>query len=63
MAEEGLEFPDEAAAKRAALKGVKEMMATDIAEGILDLSSRLDVTDASGQLLFTIPFSAALTAP
>ena len=61
LAEEGLEYPDEAAARRAALAGVRGMIAADVADGILDLGSRMDVTDADGRLLFSIPFSSAVT--
>lgn len=60
VAEEGLDYPDEAAARRAALAGVRGMIAADAVEGILDLSNRLDVTDSAGRLLFSIPFSSAL---
>ncbi|HEY0629022.1 MAG TPA: hypothetical protein VGD23_06805 [Sphingomicrobium sp.] len=59
-ADEGLEFPDDEAAHAAALTGARSMIAADVLEGILDLSSHIDVTDEQGATLFTIPFSAAV---
>lgn len=59
-ADEGLDYPDDEAAQAAALAGARSMIAADVLEGILDLSSRMDVTDEQGTTLFAIPFSSAV---
>lgn len=41
-------------------RGARSMIAADVLEGILDLSSRMDVTDEQGATLFTIPFASAV---
>ena len=60
-ADEGLDYPDEEAARAAALAGARSLIASDVLEGILNLSSRIDITDSRGALLFSVPFEAAVT--
>jgi hypothetical protein len=60
-ADEGLHYPDEETARAAALAGARGLIASDVLEGILNLSSRIDVTDRGGTVLFSIPFEAAVT--
>ena len=58
--EEGRELADEAAARDEALKGIRSIAAEEVREGRLDLAGRIDVTDADGRLLFSIPFEEAV---
>lgn len=60
-AEEGLQYPNDDAARAAALAGARSMIAADVMEGVLDLSSRIDVTDEQGDALFSVPFASAVT--
>lgn len=59
-AEEGFEFANHAAARNAAVKEARSLIAADILNGILDLTSRIEVTDEQGNLLFSLPFEAAI---
>lgn len=59
-AEEGLEFPDEDFARAAALTGARSLIAADVLDGMLNLSSRIEVADERGTILFCVPFSSAV---
>ena len=59
-ADEGLDYPDEQAAREAAVAGARDMIAADVLDGRLHLSSRIDVTDADGELLFSVPFDSVV---
>jgi hypothetical protein len=58
--EEGLELPDEAAARKAAIAGARDIMAADVKRGELDLASFVEVEDDNHGWLFTISFGEAL---
>jgi hypothetical protein len=60
-ADEGLSYPDEAAARAAALAGARSMIAADLLEGSPNLDCRIEVTDKNGKLLFSIPFESAFS--
>ena len=57
-AEEGWEFADEAAALENARTAARELIASDVRDGILDLSGRIEVEDGQGNAIVTVPFSA-----
>lgn len=59
-AAEGLEYPDDDAAREAALAGARSLIAADVQEGILNLSGRIDVTDEQGKMMFSVPFESAV---
>lgn len=64
--EEGREFADDAAARAEAIAAARDVMAGDLREGRLDLTSFIEVEDEAHQLLFTIVFADAVeirTAP
>jgi hypothetical protein len=61
-AAEGLEFPDDDAARRAALAGARSLIAADVLDGMLNLDSRIDVADEGGSTLFSVPFASAVSA-
>ena len=58
--EDGVELPDVATARQRALESVRDVMAGEVRAGRLCLSCRIDVQDADGQLLFSLPFRDAL---
>lgn len=62
-ADEGLEYPDEEAARAAALAGARSLVAADVMAGVLNLAPRIDVADAQGNILFSVPFSSAVAQP
>ena len=57
---EGLDYPDDRAARTAALAGARGMIAEEVLHGRLDLDCRIDVADEHGTILFSIPFASAL---
>jgi hypothetical protein len=56
---EGVELPSEAVAE-AALVAARDCMAADVKAGRLDLSSRIDVYQADGELVQSVSFADAL---
>lgn len=58
--EEGVELEDENAAREKALSGARDLMAGDLREGELNLSSFIEVEDEAHRLLFTLHFSDAV---
>lgn len=58
--EEGLELPDEAAARDAAVRGARDLMSAEVGRGELDLSSFIEVEDENHQWLFTLTFAEAV---
>ena len=58
--EEGRDFADLDSARAAALKGAREIIAEDVADGCVDLRGRLDIVDATGAVVLTIAFSEAV---
>ena len=58
--EEGRDFADLDAARAAALKGAREIIAEDVADGVADLRGRLDVIDAAGVVVLVIKFIEAV---
>jgi hypothetical protein len=59
--EEGVDLPDEAAARRNAVEAARDVMAGDLREGRLDLTSFIEVEDDAHRLLFTLTFAEAVT--
>jgi hypothetical protein len=58
--EEGQELPDIAAARATAITSARDIMATDIRIGELDLASFIEVEDEDRQWLFTLLFLDAV---
>ncbi|HWT12628.1 MAG TPA: hypothetical protein VN231_07735 [Allosphingosinicella sp.] len=56
--EEGQELPDEAAARREAVRGGRELMCDQVRQGRLNLSHRIEVADEQGRVVLTLPFGA-----
>jgi hypothetical protein len=60
--EEGIELPDELAARNHAVSDVVELAGANVLEHRkLDLSHLIDVADESGRVLFTVRFGDVLT--
>ena len=58
--EEGLTLPSLASARLEALAGIRSLVVDEIGQGLVDLRGRLDICDAKGALLLSVPFSEAV---
>jgi len=58
---EGLELPDIEAARAAALVAARDTLSHDILNGEIDLRYRIDVEDALGAVVYSIPLGDAFT--
>jgi hypothetical protein len=58
--EEGVELPDAPAVRRNAVEAARDVMAGDLREGRLDLTSFIEVEDEAHRLLFTLTFDEAV---
>ena len=57
---QGLELGDLAAARDAALRGARDILASEVREGNLPLHEKIHVTDESGTVLFVQNFRDAV---
>jgi hypothetical protein len=55
--DEGLDLPDLDTARLKAIEGLKDVLATELLEGELDLGSFIEIEDEQHQLLMTIHLS------
>jgi hypothetical protein len=53
---EGIEFETLDAMRKAVLVTVRDLMAGDMQEGVLDLRFRIDAEDVNGKIVYTLPF-------
>jgi hypothetical protein len=58
--EEGRELADDETARAEAIAAARDVMASDLREGHLDLASFIEVEDEAHKLLFTIVFADAV---
>lgn len=58
--EEGSEFADLDAVRQYAIKAIRALLSHEITQGYVDLRGRIEVTDASGDRLLTLPFAEAV---
>jgi hypothetical protein len=58
--EEGLELPDRADLREAAIREARSVMAAEVQAGRLCLSCRIEVTDEDQALIVGVPFKEAL---
>lgn len=56
---EGMELPDEHAARSQALKAARDTLSHEMKSGCVDLRYRIDVEDDAGRLVHSLPFAAA----
>ena len=59
-ADEGWQFDDESAALQSAKSAARSLIASDVLEGILDLSARIEVEDSFGNPIVTVPFATVV---
>jgi hypothetical protein len=57
---EGQELADLDAARAAAIDGVRSLLSEEARQGQLDLSGQIEIADADGNILLTVPFSEAV---
>lgn len=62
-AEEGWELTDESAACQSAMSAARSLIASDVLDGILDLSARIEVEDSLGNSVVTVPFASVVATP
>jgi hypothetical protein len=58
--EEGEELPNVDAARLAAIRSARSIMASDVQRGILDLSSFIEIEDSEKRLVLTLGFQDAV---
>jgi hypothetical protein len=59
--EEGRELAGDVEAREEAIAAVRDIMAGDLRNGLLDLTSFIEVEDETGTLLFAVTFAEAVT--
>jgi hypothetical protein len=58
---EGIDYADRAAAVVEAIKGARCLMRGEVAQGTLCLDQSIEIHDATGQHVTTVPFNEALS--
>ena len=58
--DEGVELPDAAAARLQAIEGLRDMMASDLRGGALNIASYIEIEDENRQIVATVPFLEAV---
>ena len=56
----GREIADLDEARRRAIKAARAIIQADVGSGIIDLTARIEVTDAEGEVVLTLPFDEAI---
>ena len=60
--EEGVEYRDVAAVRKAVLEAARDVLANEIrSEGTINLQYRIDAEDADGKVVHSLPFTDAAT--
>lgn len=55
--EEGREFSDMEAVRKAVLEGARDIMASELRSGgVVDLRYRIDAENAAGEIVYSLPF-------
>lgn len=57
---EGQELPNAEAARESAIKGARDLIASEVRDGVMNLSSFIEVEDENREHLFTLSFSEAV---
>ena len=58
---EGQELFNLAAARSAAIEGVRSLLSEEARQGELDLSGSIEIADEEGNILLIVPFSEAIS--
>ena len=56
---DGREFPDVESLKKAVLFSVRDLIAGDVRDGVVDLRYRIDAEDEGGTIVYTLAFRHA----
>jgi hypothetical protein len=59
--EEGVELPDDAAARQAAIVGLRDVMAAEVKGGGINLASFVEIENESRQHIETVSFTDAVS--
>jgi hypothetical protein len=62
-AEEGWTLGNSSAALQSATTAARSLIASDVLDGILDLTARIVVEDSDGRSVVTVPFASVVTEP
>lgn len=58
--EEGRELPDLATARREAIEGIRSLISEEARDGVLDLTGRIEIADADGNILCEVGYAEAM---
>jgi hypothetical protein len=58
--DEGLEVASLAVAREKAVQGIRSLLAAEVENGSFNLAGRIDIKDAAGTVLLTVPFKEAV---
>lgn len=58
--EEGVELPDLAAARAAAIAGIRSILSDEIGQGRIDLTGRIEICDQARVRVATVAFGEAV---
>ena len=58
---DGREFADMDALKKAVLLSVRDLIAGDIRDGVVDFRYRIDAEDEAGKIVYSLPFKHAFS--
>jgi hypothetical protein len=59
--DEGREFADSDALREFVLTSARDILSSDIKNGLMDLRFRIDAEDEAGQVVYTLPFKHAVS--
>ena len=59
--QEGCELADMDAVRQRAVHDARSLMSADIRDGLLNVADYVEVTDAKGAVVLTLPYSEAVT--
>jgi len=58
--DEGMEFHDAEAARRQAIVGLRDVMASELKDGQINMAAFVEIEDENHQLIMTVPFLDAV---
>lgn len=59
--DEGSDASSLAEAREKAIKGIRSLLSSEVANGQMNLRGRIDISDQSGKVLLSVPFKDAVT--
>ena len=58
--QEGSEFSDMDAVRQAVLVGVRDLIAGDVLQGVIDFRFRVEAENEAGEIVYSLPFKQAV---